>query len=58
MKVVTPYSQMETHMTDKKELRRWRKRAIKVQNNLYPRKVSMAEAIRLAKKEYENAGAL
>ncbi|MDA7496049.1 hypothetical protein N8457_00005 [bacterium] len=45
-------------MTDKKELRRWRKRAIKVQNNLYPRKVSMAEAIRLAKKEYENAGTL
>lgn len=41
-------------MTDKKELRRWRKRGIKMQNKLFPRKVSMAEAIRLAKKEFEN----
>jgi len=42
-------------MKAKQELRRLRKRAIKIQNNLYPKKVSMAEALNKARKEIENA---
>ena len=40
-------------MTDKQkkaEMRKLRKKAIKVQNNLFPRKVSMAEAMILAQR--------
>jgi hypothetical protein len=40
-------------MIDKKELRKLRKKAIKIQNNAFPRKVSMAEAIALAKIQEE-----
>lgn len=39
----------------KKELRRLRKRAIKIQNKLYPKRVSMSEAIDLARKESYDA---
>lgn len=41
-------------MPDKVKLRKLRKKAIKIQNNLFPRKVSMAEALILAKKAEEN----
>ena len=41
-------------MTDKKELRRLRKRAIKIQNKAFPRRVPMAEALILARKEAED----
>jgi hypothetical protein len=39
----------------KKDLRVLRKRAIKLQNSMYPKKVSMAEALRLVQKGTENA---
>jgi len=39
----------------KKDLRGLRKRAIKIQNSLYPKKVSMSEALQLAQKGTDNA---
>ena len=42
-------------MQNKVEQRKLRRKAIKVQNNMYPKKVSMAEALRLAQKGTDDA---
>jgi predicted transcriptional regulator with HTH domain len=42
-------------MRNKVEQRKLRKKAIRLQNNLYPKKVSMSEALRLVQKGTDDA---
>jgi predicted transcriptional regulator with HTH domain len=42
-------------MRSKVEQRKLRKKAIKIQNSLYPKKVSMSEALRLVQKGTDDA---
>jgi len=43
------------NMRNKVEQRKLRKKAIKIQNNFYPKKVSMSEAIKMAQKGNNDA---
>jgi len=42
-------------MLDKKELKKLRRKAINLQNKLYPKKISMSEAMNIARKGNDDA---